>query len=76
MIGEKAKIKPAMVIEVIRIDLNGSNKTFTYKEWYLKNVHKCRQPLRVVGPAGGQKCENAKKKSATEGQVNVVNLNR
>ena len=38
--GEKAKIKPAMVIELIRINLNQSNKKFTYKKWYLKNVHK------------------------------------
>ena len=76
MMGEKAKIEPAMVIEVIRIDLSRSNKTFTYKKWYLKNVHKCRQPLQVVGAVGGQKCENAKKKYATEGHVNVVNLNQ
>ena len=62
MIGEKAKIKPAMVIEVIRIDLIGSNKTFTYKKWYLMNVHKYRQPLQVVGAVGGQKSEKAKKR--------------
>ena len=76
MISEKAKIEPAMVIEVIRIDLNRLNKTFTYKKWYLKNVHKCRRPLQVVGAVGGQKSEKAEKKSATEGHVNVVNLNQ
>ena len=69
--GEKAKIKLAMVIEVIRINLNQSNKIFTYKKWYLKNVHKWCQPLQVVGAAKGQKWENAKTKSATEGQVNA-----
>ena len=73
VISEKAKIEPAMVI---RIDLNQLNKMFTYKKLYLKNVHKCRQPLQVVGAVGGQKCENAEKKYATEGHVNVVNLNQ
>jgi hypothetical protein len=69
MIGEKAKIKPATVIQVIRINLNRSNKIFTYQKWYLKSVHKFRQPLQVVGAAGGQKSEEAKKKSATEGRL-------
>ena len=38
MIGEKAKIKSAMVIHVIRINLNRSNKIFTYQNVYLKSV--------------------------------------
>ena len=38
MIGEKAKIKSAMVIHVIRINLNRSNKIFTYPKMYLKSV--------------------------------------
>ena len=36
MIGEKAKIKSATVIHVIRINLNRSNKRFTYQNMYLK----------------------------------------
>ena len=36
MIGEKVKIKSAMVIHVIRINLNRSNKRFTYQNMYLK----------------------------------------
>ena len=38
MIGEKAKIKSATVIHVIRINLNRSNKIFTYLKMYLKSV--------------------------------------
>ena len=38
MIGEKAKIKSATVIHVIRINLNRSNKIFTYQNMYLKSV--------------------------------------
>ena len=63
MISEKAKIEPAMVIEVIRIDLNWLNKISTYKKWYLKSIHKCYQPLPVLGAVGGQKSEKAKKRS-------------
>ena len=40
VIGEKAKIKPAMVIQVIRINLNWLNKILTYQKWYLRSVHK------------------------------------
>jgi hypothetical protein len=69
VIGEKAKINPAMVIQVVRIDLNQSNKVFTYQKWYLKSFHTFPQPLQVVGAAGGQKSEKAKKKSATEGRL-------
>jgi len=36
VIGEKAKIKSATVIHVIRINLNRSNKRFTYQNMYLK----------------------------------------
>ena len=44
MIGEKAKIKSATVIHVIRINLNRSNEIFTYqKKMYLKSVAmRCR----------------------------------
>ena len=38
MIGKKAKIKSAMVVHVIRINLNQSNEVFTYKKSYLKSV--------------------------------------
>jgi len=69
VIGEKARIKPAMVIQVIRINLNRSNKIFTYQKWYLKSVHKFRQLLQVGGAAGGQKSEEVKKQSATEGRL-------
>ena len=69
MIGENAKIKPATVIQVIRINLNQSNKIFTYQKLYLKSVHKFRQLQQVVGAAGGQKSEKGKKKSATEGRL-------
>ena len=57
MIGENVKIKPAMVIQVIRINFNQSNKIFTYQKLYLKSVHKFHQPRQVVGAAGGQKSE-------------------
>ena len=63
MIGEKAKIKPATVIQVVKIDLNWSNKVFTYKKWYLKSVHTFRQPLQVVGAADGQKKTKKRKRS-------------
>jgi len=69
VIGEKAKIEPATVIQVIRINLNQSNKILTYQNWYLKSVHKLRQLLRVGRAAGGQKSEEAKKKSAIEGRL-------
>jgi hypothetical protein len=69
VIGEKAKIKPATVIQVIRIDFNQSNKVFTYQKWYLKSIHTFHQPLQAVGAAGGQKSEKVKKKSATEGRL-------
>jgi preprotein translocase subunit YajC len=69
VIGENAKIKPATVIQVIRINLNRSNEIFTYQKLYLKSVHKFRQLRRVVGAAGGQRSEKAKKKSATEGRL-------
>ena len=69
MIGENAKIKPATVIQVIRINFNRSNKIFTYQKLYLKSVHIFCQPQRVVGAAGGQKSEKAKKESATEGSL-------
>ena len=75
MIGEKAKINPATVVQVIRIDLNRSNKIFKYQKWYLKSVYKCCQPLQVVGAAGDQKSKKARNKSATEGQVNAISLN-
>ena len=71
MIGEKAKIKPATVIQVIRINLNRPNEIFTYQNWYLKSVHKFRQPLRVVGAAGGQKSEEV----CNRREVNAINLN-
>jgi len=38
VIGEKAKIQSATVIHVIRINLNWSNKIFTYQKLYLKSV--------------------------------------
>ena len=69
MIGENVKIKPAMVIQVIRINFNRSNKIFTYQKLYLKSVHKFYQPRRVVEAAGSQKSEKAKKESATEGSL-------
>ena len=70
VIGEKAKMKSTTVIHVIRINLNQSNKIFTYQKLYLKSVHKSHQPLPVVGAAGGQKSEKVKKKkSATEGRL-------
>ena len=69
MIGENAKIKPATVIQVIRINFNRSSKIFTYQKLYLKTVHKFYQPRRAVGAAGSQKSEKAKKESATEGSL-------
>jgi hypothetical protein len=71
VIGENAKIKPAMVVQVIRINLNRSNKILTYQKLYLKNVHKFRQPRRVVGAAGGQKSE---KEVCNRREVNAINL--
>jgi len=68
VIGKKAKIKPATVIQVIRINLNWSDKIFTYQKWYLKSVHKFHWPLRVVGAARGKKSEKAKK-STMEGRL-------
>ena len=38
VIGEKAKIKSATVIHIIRINLNRSNKIFTYQNMYLKSM--------------------------------------
>ena len=38
VIGGKAKIKSATVIHVIRINLNRSNKIFTYQNMYLKSM--------------------------------------
>ena len=67
VIGEKAKMKSTTVIHVIRINLNQSNKIFTYQKLYLKSVHKSCQPLPVVGAAGGAR--KKKKKSATEGRL-------
>ena len=64
VIGEKAKMKSTTVIHVIRINLNQSNKIFTYQKLYLKSAHKSCQPLPVVGAAGGeQKSEKVKKRS-------------
>ena len=64
--GEKAKMKSTTVIHVIRINLNQSNKIFTYLKLYLKSIHKSCQPLPVVGAAGGpekRKSEKEKKRS-------------
>ena len=72
MIGENAKIKPATVIQVIRINLNLSNKIFTCQKLYLKSVHKFHQPWQVVGVAGGQKSE---KEVCNRREVNAINLN-
>jgi hypothetical protein len=73
VIGENAKIKPAMVIQVIRINLNLSNKIFTYQKLYLKSVHKFHQPQRVMGAAGGQKSE---KEVCNRREINAINLNK
>ena len=62
VIGEKAKMKSTTVIHVIRINLNQSNKIFTYQKLYLKSVHKSHQPLPVVGAAGGAEKQKRKKK--------------
>ena len=69
VIGENAKIKPATVIQVIRIKFNRSNKICTYQKLYPKSVHKFYQPRQVVGAAGSQKSEKAKKDTATEGSL-------
>ena len=69
VIGENAKIKPATVIQVIRINFNRSSKIFTYQKLYLKSVHKFYQPRRVVRAAGSQKSEKAKNEAATEGSL-------
>ena len=73
MIGKKATIKPATVIQVIRIDLNRYNKVFTYQKWYLKSVHTFHQPLQAVGAAGGQKSE---KEVCNRREVNSIDLNQ
>ena len=73
MQGVIGKIKPAMVIQVIRINFNQSNKIFTYQKWYLKNIHKFHQPLQVVGAARGQK---SKKEVCNRREVNSIQLNR
>jgi hypothetical protein len=72
VIGGKGKIKPAMVIQIIRINLNWSNKIFTYQKWHLRIVHKLHQPLRVVGAAEGQKSEI---EVCNRKEVNAINLN-
>ena len=69
MIGENAKIKPATVIQVIRINFYRSSKIFTYQKLYLKSLDKFYQPRRVVGAAGSQKSEKAKKESARGGSL-------
>jgi hypothetical protein len=64
VIGEKAKMKSTTVIHIIRINLNQSNKIFTYHKLYLKSVHKSCQPLPVVGAAGGsEKRKRGEKRS-------------
>jgi hypothetical protein len=68
VIGKKAKIKPATVIQVIRIDFNQSNKVFTYQKWYLKSVHTFHQPLQAVG-------EKSKKEVCNRREVNSIDLN-
>ena len=77
VIGEKAKMKSTTVIHIIRINLNQSNKIFTYLKLYLKSVHKSRQPLPVVGAAGGQKSEKSEQKEVcNRREVNAINLNK
>jgi hypothetical protein len=62
--GVIGEIKSTTVIHVIRINLNQSNKIFTYQKLDLKSIHKFHQPLPVVGAAGGgQKSEKVKKRS-------------
>jgi hypothetical protein len=72
VIGENAKIKPATVIQVIKIHLNQSNKIFTYQKLYLKSIHKFCQPREVVAAAEGQKSE---KEVCNRREVNAINLN-
>ena len=77
VIGEKAKKKSTTVIHIIRINLNQSNKIFTYQKLYLKSVHKFRQPLPVVGAAGGsEKRKSEKKEVCNRREVNAINLNK
>jgi len=75
VMGENAKIKPATVIQVIRINLNQSNKIFTYQKLYLKSVHKFRQLWRVVGAAGVRKAKK-QKRSLQQKEVNSINSNK
>ena len=77
MIGEKAKKKSTTVIHIIRINLNQSNKIFTYQKLYLKSVYKSCQPLPVVGAARGpEKGEREKKEVCNRREVNAINLNK
>jgi hypothetical protein len=77
VIVEKAKMKSTMVIHVIRINLNQSNKIFTYQKLYLKSTHKSRQPLPVVGAAGEpEKGKRERKEVCSRREVNAINLNK
>ena len=77
VIGENTKMKSTMVIHVIRINLNQSNKIFTYQKLYLKSTHKSCQPLPVVGAAGGaEKGKRGKKEVCNRREVNAINLNK
>ena len=65
MIGEKAKIKSATVIHVIRINLNRSNEVFTYQKSYLKSVvMRCSNGESTSGVVnGGEKVEYVVRKN-------------
>ena len=77
VIGEKVKKKSTTVIPVIRINLNQSNKIFTYQKLYLKSVHKSCQPLPVLGAAGGpEKQKSEQKEVCNTREVNAINLNK
>ena len=54
VIGEKAKIQPAMVIEVIRIDLNQSNKTF-----YIQQIVSTERSQTPSATASNRSCRGS-----------------
>src|ERR1700729_27951 len=67
--------KYAMLMKVISIYFNKSNKIFKYQKSYLKSADKFRPPLLSIVRSRGGEMKKPKIKSATEGQVNPVDLN-
>ena len=74
MIGKKAKIKPAMVIQVVRIDLNQLNKVFTYQLMVSEELSHIPSATASSGGCRGSEKRKSEKEVCNRREVNSIDL--